>query len=53
MKVVVCRLFGGVEEAVGRRLELNFVEFTILQVVRDEHISLLSRATWNMGTLYY
>lgn len=39
-QTVICesvarRLFGGVEEAVGRRLELNFVEFTICGVVRD------------------
>ena len=39
-QTVICesvarRLFGGVEEAVGRRLELNFVEFAICGVVRD------------------
>lgn len=39
-QAVICesvarRLFGGVETAVGRRLELNFVEFTVCGVVRD------------------
>lgn len=39
-QAVICesvarRLFGGVETAVGRHLELNFVEFTVCGVVRD------------------
>jgi len=39
-QAVICesaarRLFGGVEEAVGKRLDLNFVAFTVSGVVRD------------------